>query len=121
MGGRDRRAEPRGGVTPRLGVPKGVCPLRGDSTRGLGPLVRVGEAGSRAEPAREGGILEQDVDRLSGEPACPDAGPSASRCVATALARSSALCMIVARRKIPHWILTSVSAIAAEVFMNNAG
>jgi len=71
--------------------------------------------------AREGGILEQDVDRLSGEPACLDAGPSASRCVATALARSSALCMIVARRKIPHWILTSVSAIAAEVFMNNAG
>ena len=67
-GGRDRRAEPRGGVTPRLGVPKGVCPLRGDSTRGLGPLVRVGEAGSRAEPAREGGILEQEVDRLSGGP-----------------------------------------------------
>ena len=49
--------------------------------------------------AREGGILEQDVDRLSGEPACLDAGPSASRCVATALTRSSALCMIVARRK----------------------
>jgi hypothetical protein len=35
---RDRRAEPGGGVTPRLGVPKGVCPLRGDSTRGLAPL-----------------------------------------------------------------------------------
>ena len=35
---RDGRAEPRGGVTPRLGVPKGVCPLRGDSTRGLAPL-----------------------------------------------------------------------------------
>jgi hypothetical protein len=35
---RDRRAEPRGGVTLRLGVPKGVCPLRGDSTRGLAPL-----------------------------------------------------------------------------------
>ena len=29
-------AEPRGG--PPLGVPKGVCPLRGDSTRGLAPL-----------------------------------------------------------------------------------
>ena len=38
VGGRDRRAEPRGGVTLRLGVPKGVCPLRGDSTRGLAPL-----------------------------------------------------------------------------------
>jgi hypothetical protein len=35
---RDRRAEPRGVVKPRLGVPKGVCPLRGDSTRGLAPL-----------------------------------------------------------------------------------
>ena len=67
--------------------------------KGAGPLVRVGEAGLRAEPAREGGILEQDVDRLSGEPACLDAGPTVSRCVATALARSSALCMIVARRK----------------------
>ena len=71
-------------VTSRLGVPKGVCPLRGDSTRGLGPLVRVGEAGSRAEPARKGGILEQDVDRLSGEPACLDDGPSASRLVVAA-------------------------------------
>ena len=28
---------------------------------------------------REGGILEQDVDRLSGEPACLDAGPTASK------------------------------------------
>ena len=38
VGGRDGRAEPGGGVTSRLGVPKGVCPLRGDSTRGLAPL-----------------------------------------------------------------------------------
>jgi len=38
VGGRDGRAEPGGGVTPRLAVPKGVCPLRGDSTRGLAPL-----------------------------------------------------------------------------------
>ena len=37
-GGRDGRAEPGGGVTLRLGVPKGVCPLRGDSTRGPAPL-----------------------------------------------------------------------------------
>ena len=73
--------------------------LRGDSTRGLAPFVGVGEAGFRAEPARRGGILEQDVDRLSGEPARLHTGPTASRCVATALARSSALCMIVARKK----------------------
>jgi hypothetical protein len=39
------------------------------------------------------------VDRPSGEPACPDAGSTSSMCVATALARSSALCMIVARRE----------------------
>ena len=37
--------------------------------KGAGPLVRVGEAGFRAEPTREGSILEQYVDRLSGEPA----------------------------------------------------
>jgi len=44
----------------------------------------VGEAGFRAEPARKGGILEQDVDRPSGEPACLDAAPAASRPVAVA-------------------------------------
>ena len=43
--------------------------------------------------------MKQYVDRLSGEPACLDAVPTVSRCVATALARSSALCMIVARRE----------------------
>ena len=37
--------------------------------KGADPLVRVDEAGSRAEPARKGGILEQDVNRPSGEPA----------------------------------------------------
>jgi len=37
-GKRDGRAEPRGVVLPRLGVPKGVRPLRGDFTRGLAPL-----------------------------------------------------------------------------------
>jgi hypothetical protein len=51
---RDRCAEPRRGALHRLGVPKGVRPLRGDSTRGLDPLVGVGEAGFRAEPATEG-------------------------------------------------------------------
>ena len=59
-----------GGVPPSWGFYKGA-----------GPLVRVGEAGSRAEPA------------------CLDAWPTASRCVATALARSSALCMIMARKE----------------------
>jgi len=53
----------------------------------------------RAEPRGREAYLKQYVDRLSGEPACLDAGPTASRCVATALARSSALCMIVARRE----------------------
>ena len=56
--------------------------------KGASPLVGVGEAGFRAEPTGEGGILEQDVDRPSGEPACLDAGPTASWCVATALTRS---------------------------------
>jgi len=46
--------------------------------------VREGGRDRRVEPAREGGILEQDVDRLSGEPACLDAGPIASRLVAAA-------------------------------------
>jgi hypothetical protein len=40
--------------------------------------------------------LKEYVDRPSGEPARLDAVPTAFRCVATALARSSALCMIVA-------------------------
>lgn len=35
---RDRHTEPQGGVPPRLGVPKGACSLRGDSTRGQAPL-----------------------------------------------------------------------------------
>jgi hypothetical protein len=43
---RDRRAEPRGGALPRLGVPKGVR-----------PLVVVGEAGFRAEPAIAAEVL----------------------------------------------------------------
>jgi hypothetical protein len=43
--------------------------------------------------------VKQYVDRPIGEHACLDAVPTASMCVATALARSSALCMIVARRE----------------------
>ena len=60
VGGRDRRAEPRGGVTLRLGVPKGVWPPSWGFYKGAGPLVRGGEAGSRAEPAREGGRMLTD-------------------------------------------------------------
>jgi len=40
----------------------------------------------------EGGILEQDVDRLSGEPACLDAGPTASRLVEAANPRLQQKC-----------------------------
>jgi len=36
---------------PAWGFTKGVCPLRGDRTRGLAPFVGAGEAGLRAEPA----------------------------------------------------------------------
>src|SRR5579885_2757524 len=33
------------GWNPRPGVPKGVCPLRGEYARGLAPSARVGEKG----------------------------------------------------------------------------
>jgi len=66
--------------------------------RGCAPFVGILQGGSH--PCRSGrGRLQsraheggrhpwQDVDRPSGEPACLDAGPTASWCVATALARS---------------------------------
>ncbi len=41
-------------LNPRPGVAKGVCPLRGDITRGLAPSVGVGEGSFRPEPATEG-------------------------------------------------------------------
>ncbi len=81
----------------------------------------VAKRDRRAEPRGREASLKQYVDRLRGEPDCLAAVPTAARCVATALARSSALCMILARRENTHWILTSVSAIAAEAFMNNTG
>jgi len=58
--------------------------------------------------------VNQYVDQLSGEPARP------SRCVVTALARSSALCMILARRK--NTAMSSDFRIdgAVEVFANEA-
>ena len=43
--------------------------------------------------------MTQYVDRLSGEPACLDAAPDSSRCVVTARARSSALCMILGAKR----------------------
>ena len=36
---RDRRAEPWGGVAPRLGVPKGCAPFGGGFYKGAGPLL----------------------------------------------------------------------------------
>ncbi len=45
----DRRAEPRGGALPRLGVPTGVCPPSWGCSQGLAPLGGVGEAGFKAE------------------------------------------------------------------------
>ena len=57
-GKRDGRAEPRGGVIPRLGVPRGGVSPSWGFDKGAGPPVRVGEAGFWAEPTREGGILE---------------------------------------------------------------
>ena len=98
---RNRGGARRGNTPP--GSSEGSVPPSWGFYKGVSPLVRVGEAGSRAEPA------------------CLDAGPTASRCVAPALARSSALSMIVAEERIPQWVLTFVSAIAAERYMNNAG
>src|SRR6266481_3925553 len=96
---RDRRPEPRGGATPRLGVLKRVRSFRGILQGGWPPCRSGrGRLQSQAYDGREA-YLKQYVDRPNGEPACLDTGPTASRCVATALARSSALCMIVARRK----------------------
>ena len=96
---RERRAEPRGGATPRLGVRRGCAPF-GGILQGGWPPCRSGRGRlqSQAYDGREA-YVKQYVDRPNGEPAFLDTGPTASRCVATAPARSSALCMIVARRK----------------------
>src|SRR5439155_3067856 len=42
-------------VNPRPGAAKGVCPLRGEHTRGLAPSVGAGEARFSAELATERG------------------------------------------------------------------
>jgi hypothetical protein len=65
---RQARGVARRGNTPPGSSEGGVPPSWG-FYKGAGTLVEVGEAGFRAEPTREGGILEQDVDRPSGEPA----------------------------------------------------
>ena len=56
---------------PRLGVSKGVCPLRGDIPRGWPPWrSRRGRLQSRAYDGREA-YVNQYVDQPSGEPARP--------------------------------------------------
>jgi hypothetical protein len=66
---------------------------------GLSRNRTVATRDRRAESREREAYLKQYVDRPNGEPACLDAVPTAFRCVAPALARSSALCMIVARRE----------------------
>src|SRR6267142_4699917 len=95
-GARSREA----GQRPAWEFRRGCAPFGGILQGGWRPPCRSGRGRlqSQAYDGREA-YLKQYVDRPNGEPACLDAGPTASRCVATALARSSALCMIVARRK----------------------
>jgi hypothetical protein len=50
----------RGNTPP--GSSEGGVPPSWGFYKGAGTLVGVGEAGFRAEPTREGDILEQDVD-----------------------------------------------------------
>ena len=84
-GGGPRRARGAGRRgTPPPGSSEGGVPPSWGFYKGAGPLVRVGEAGSRAEPARKGGILEQDVNRPSGEPVRLGAVKHAAKCVAAA-------------------------------------
>jgi len=94
-GARSREA----GQRPAWEFRRGCTPF-GGILQGGQPPCRSGRGRlqSQAYDGREA-YLKQYVDLPNGEPACLDAGPTASRCVATALARSSALCMIVARRK----------------------
>jgi hypothetical protein len=80
--------------------------------------VRREIAQSHARRARGAGnsrgVLEQYVERVSGEPARQGH-------VAAALARSSAINMILARRRNSIVDDVDLSSIAAETFMNNAG
>jgi hypothetical protein len=67
---------------------------------------------------REGGILEQDVDRPSGEPAWLDAGPPRPGASPPRLRGRAPGDGSWRESKTPSLLL---SAIAAEAFMNNAG
>ena len=69
------------------------------STDGSWRNRAVAKRDRRTEPRGREAYLKQYVDRPNGEPACLDTVPTASRCVVTALARSSALSMFAARRK----------------------
>ena len=107
---RSREAE-----TDAWGFPKGVRPLRGDRTRGLAPFVGAHEAGFRPSGRREEGILETVCPRSHppspGAPgcapfpvaerrACPlGCGNLVATCVATALARSRANPVVLAREE----------------------
>jgi hypothetical protein len=70
-GTRQARGAVRRGITPPRSSEGGMPPSWG-FYKGAGPLVRVGEAGFRAEPAREA-YMKQYVDQSNGEPTCLDA------------------------------------------------
>jgi hypothetical protein len=109
-GARSREAGP----CPNWEFRSGCAPFVGIFQGGWPPWrSRRGRLQSRAYDGREA-YVNQYVDQPSGEPARP------SRSVVTALARSSALCMILARRK--NTAMSSDFRIggAVEVFANEA-
>src|SRR5439155_27001788 len=57
-------------VSPRPGAAKGVCPLRGEHTRGLAPSVGAGEARFSAELATERGSNPVDPATFPGRLRC---------------------------------------------------
>ena len=61
--------------------------------------ARTGSLQNLSDPAMWEIAIHAVSQTHYGESACLDVVPTASRCVATALARSSAPCMIVARRE----------------------
>jgi len=69
---------------PRLGVTKGVRPLRGDSPRGLAPLEEWARQDSEPSLRREGGILETVCWPTEWWARLPGRRATASRLVAAA-------------------------------------
>ena len=67
-GPRQARGAARRGNTPP-GSSEGGVPPSWVFYKGAGPLVRVGEAGSRAEPAREASLNRMLTDRAASLPA----------------------------------------------------